>query len=370
MKPKGSTTISDCDALPVAPPLSVTLAVSVSIPAAAGVHVAAAVPEPPASATVAGTLDPAIANEAVCVSWTPASVKDAASETGLPTNTTEPGAGEVMVTVGATFRIGTASAASVEPPSLSVTCARAVTPGSSTAGQVVDGPVAGTSVPPPQSNWYANPAATSAAEGSVTCAVRVKVPPSFTGDGAAVSVAVGGTLAIAIVVVSLAQGPFVTQAVSVTVCVAGPSPATIVGLAPVAPAPPPRSQLKVIARPAALVAEPCSARDAPSSVVYGPPALTTGAATNPKFQLLAWEERTTSVTPPSEVGVRDATQGSGLALPLESAQSATSTPSRKTCTCDGDPVPSTEPSIVNVSDSGAAADSGGAEISTCWPANS
>ena len=76
------------------------------------------------------------------------------------------------------------------------------------------------------------------------------------------------------------------------------------------------------------------------------------------------------MTPPSEVGVRDATQGSGLALPLESAQSATGTPSRKTCTCDGDAVPSTEPSIVNVSDSGAAADSGGAEISTCWPANS
>ena len=90
---------------------------------------------------------------------------------------------------------------------------------------------------------------------------------------------------------------------------------------------------------------------------------------NPKFQLLAWEERTTIVTPPSRVGVLDATQGSGAALPLEPVQSATGTASRKTCRCDGDAVPITEPSTVNESDSGAAADAGGAEMSTSWPAN-
>ena len=111
MKPNWSTTISDCDADPVAPPLSVTRAVSVSMPDAPGVHVALVVPDPPDSVTAPVSVAPPTVNDAVCVSCTPGSVKEAASETWLPTKTTAPGAGAVIFTVGATFAIGTASVA-------------------------------------------------------------------------------------------------------------------------------------------------------------------------------------------------------------------------------------------------------------------
>ena len=98
---------------------------------------------------------------------------------------------------------------------------------------------------------------------SATCVRTRKTEPSA---GARIF-AVGATLFTWIVVLSLAHAPPVSQTVSVAVVVAGPSPATIVGVAPVAVAPPPRSQLNVIARPAALLAEPWSVNDAPSSTV-------------------------------------------------------------------------------------------------------
>ena len=100
-------------------------------------------------------------------------------------------AGAVIVTAGATFRMGTARLAMVVPPSLSVTWARAVTPGSSTAGHTVEGVGEGTKVPVPQSKAIANPAAVSAAE-SLIVAASVNVPPSDAGDGVAVSATVGG----------------------------------------------------------------------------------------------------------------------------------------------------------------------------------
>ena len=74
-----------------------------------------------------------------------------------------------------------------------------------------------------------SPAATSAAEGSVAPVSEIVVAlPSGVLAGAC-SVAVGGTLTVVIVVVSLAQAPWSSQTVSVTVLVAGPSGATTVG---------------------------------------------------------------------------------------------------------------------------------------------
>ena len=95
-------------------------------------------------------------------------------------------------------------------------------------------------------------------------------------DAGAVSVAVGGTFAIVIVVASLAHAPWSSQTVSFTGWTAGPSPTVIVGLAPVAVAPPPRSQEYVSVSPAVSAAEPCSVSVDPSFAVYGPPALGTG----------------------------------------------------------------------------------------------
>ncbi len=233
-------------------------------------------PEPPDSVTAAGTVVPATANEPACVSRTPGSVKDAASETGWPTKTTAPGAGAVIFTAGATFRMGTAIVAIVVPPSLSVTWARAVTPGSSIAGQTVDGVVEVTKVPAPQSKAIAKPAAVSAAE-SLIAAASVKVAPSLTGDGVAVSVTAGGTFAIVSVVTAFAHAPWSSQTVSVTGTIAGPSGTVIVASAPVALTPP-TSHAYVSVSPSASVAEPCSVNAVFSPATYGPPAEGTGGS--------------------------------------------------------------------------------------------
>src|SRR5262249_29260744 len=138
-----------------------------------------------------------------------------------------------------------------------------------------------TGVPSPQSTASVNPAAMSAAEGSVVVKVRIAGVPATIPGGTEVAPIVGATLVTVTVALSVATAePSVTR--TETVWVDGPSPSPRAsrwawvggGVARVASSNCPSastSQAKVAPAPAD---DPVASRvrDPPSATVYGPPA--------------------------------------------------------------------------------------------------